>query len=232
MNVISRREMFSLMCGTGALLLLGGCRGEEAVPADATGPCPLAVQQEEGPFYVDEGMVRSDVLDGESGVPLELWIKVLTARTCEPVVNAAVDVWLANAAGRYSDIKREGTGGQKFLRGIQMTDAEGFVKFKTLYPGWYAGRACHVHLKVHIGGQVNGESFTKGDSRIVHTGQLFFPPEINEALRPVYPENKNEFVNNGADRVYRKQGGQRSIVTLEGSLADGFAGTAIVDVAV
>lgn len=229
---IPRRRLLALIGGSAAAMLVGSCAGrDEEVPVDASGPCPLTPEQEEGPFYVDEGLVRSDVLDGESGVALDLWIKVLTAKTCQPIVNAAVDVWSANAAGKYSDIKREGTGGQKFLRGIQMTDAEGFVKFRTIYPGWYSGRTCHVHLKVHIGSQANGESLTPGNSRIAYTGQLFFPPEINEALRPVYAENKNEFVNNDKDRIYRKQGGQRSLLTLEGSLADGFAGTGIVAVA-
>ena len=223
--------MLAVMGGAAAALL-SGCGRDEEIPTDESGPCPLTPEQEVGPFYVDEGNVRSDLLDGQSGIPLDLWIKVLAAKTCEPLVNAAVDVWSANAAGKYSDIKREGNDGEKFLRGIQMTDGEGFVKFKTIYPGWYSGRICHVHLKVHTGGRANGSNYIGDDSRIVHTGQLFFPPEINEALRPIYPDNKNEFVNNDKDRVYRKQGGRRSVVTLEGSLAAGFAATAIVDVQV
>lgn len=222
--------MLAIAGGAAAALLIGCGRDDEEVPVDESGPCPLTPEQEQGPFYVDEGLVRSEVVDGQSGVPLELWIKVLTARTCAPVVGAAVDVWSANAAGIYSDIKRQNTAGEKFLRGIQVTDGQGFVKIRTIYPGWYAGRAPHVHLKVRLGGEANGNIFQPGDGRIVHTGQLFFPPDVNESLRPIYPDNKNEFVNNDKDRVFKKQGGARSIVSLEGSLSDGFAATALVDV--
>jgi protocatechuate 3,4-dioxygenase beta subunit len=228
---LTRRELIAALGGAAALVLMSACSTEdEQVPIDETGPCPLNPKQEEGPFYVDEGLLRSDVTEGLNGVPLDLWIKVLTGKTCEPVVNAAVDVWSANADGNYSDMKQAKTVGQKFLRGIQMTDASGFVKFKTIYPGWYSGRTCHIHLKVHTGGAVTETTY--GGGSIVHTGQLFFPQDTNEALKSVYAGNKNEFVNNLADRVFKKQGGQRSMLNLEGTLQDGFAATITVDVAV
>ena len=56
------------------------------------------------------------------------------------------------------------------MRGIQRTDATGLAIFKTVYPGWYPGRTVHIHVKVHVGGSV------------VHTGQLFFPDALTDAV--------------------------------------------------
>ena len=221
-HLITRRRMLTLMGGS--LMMASAACSDEEVPIDETGPCPPTPENEEGRHFVEHENVRSDLLEGESGVALELWIKIVTARTCTPVADALVNVWSANAAGKYSGLKREGTEGQMFLRGIQRTDAAGFVNFKTIYPGWYTGRPPHVHFRVDIPHE-DGQS-----GRTIHTGQLFFPPDINEALRPVYPDNKHTFINNERDRVYLRQGGHRGIVTLEGSLEAGYAGTATIDV--
>ena len=74
------------------------------------------------------------------------------ASTCKPVKGAAVDIWHASAAGRYSGEAANDTVGPHVLRGIQRTDARGLALFETVYPGWYTGRAVHIHVKVHVGG--------------------------------------------------------------------------------
>src|ERR1700682_2212086 len=116
--------------GGAGLVLLNACRGGgfgggpnaqgNLNPGSESGPCPLNPEQEEGPFYVDEGLLRSDVLDGQTGVPLLLSIKVMRAGNCEPVANAAVEIWSANSLGKYSDKSQAGTVGQKYLRGVQL----------------------------------------------------------------------------------------------------------------
>lgn len=225
---LTRREMLATLAG--GLLLFTSCSSDDdGVPVDETGPCPPTPKQEDESSYLDEGVLRSDILDGQKGVALDLWIKILKERTCEPVVNAAVDVWAANADGKYSGRKEDGTAGQTFLRGIQLTDATGFVKFRMIYPGWYGGRAPHVHVKVRTSGAPTETTYTGGN--LIHTGQMFFPTDINEAVRNVYSDNTNSFVNNDKDKVYRKQGGARSGIALEGSIEAGFAGTITLDVA-
>jgi len=77
--------------------------------------------------------------------------------------------------GVYSGMEREGTEGERFLRGIQITGEDGAVAFDTLYPGWYSRRTPHIHVKVHIGGEV------------VHTGQLYFDQGVNDAVAAVAP---------------------------------------------
>src|SRR6266404_1997469 len=222
--------------GGAALVLLNACRSGDLAggphnlnPGSESGPCPLNPEQEEGPFYVDEGLLRSDVLDGQTGVPLLLSIKVMRAAKCEPVANAAVEIWSANSLGKYSDKWQEGTVGQKYLRGVQLTDAAGIVKLKTIYPGWYAGRTCHIHLKVRTGGTASGSSYSSSSSSQSYGGQIFFPPAVNEALRSVYTADNNPFTNNADDRVYNSQHGGRGLLSLDGTLQDGFAGSIVVN---
>src|SRR5258707_328645 len=102
---LNRRELLQASAGAvggSRLVLLNACRSGDfgggqgnLNPGSESGPCPLNPEQEEGPFYVDEGLIRSDVLDGQTGVPLLLAIKVMRAAKCEPVANAAVEIWSA-----------------------------------------------------------------------------------------------------------------------------------------
>src|SRR5207244_2699335 len=98
--------------------------------------------------------IRSDPSDGsvKPGAPLRLALRVsrLTAGSCAPLPGAMVDVWHCDALGAYSDVSDPGgsTVGKKFLRGYQVTDAEGLVRFTTIYPGAYPGRAVHIHFKI------------------------------------------------------------------------------------
>jgi protocatechuate 3,4-dioxygenase beta subunit len=233
---MNRRELLvtgvEAIAGGAALILLNACRDRSSNlnTGSDTGPCPLNPEQEEGPFYVDEGLLRSDVLDGQTGVPLLLSIKVMRAAKCEPVANAAVEIWSANSLGKYSDKSQEGTIGQRYLRGVQISDAAGIVKFKTIYPGWYTGRTCHIHLKVRTGGTASAASYSSAGSTEAFGGQIFFPPDMNESLRSAYTGDTNSFINNADDRVYNSQQGARALLTLDGSFQTGFAGSITVDV--
>jgi len=211
---------------------LSGAAGASGAGGAGGAACTLTPEQEEGPFYVDEGLLRSDVTDGQTGIAMTLVITVVGQGTCTPVEGAAIDIWSANHLGEYSDESQQGTVGQKYLRGIQLTDAAGQVRFTSLYPGWYAGRACHVHLKVRIGGTAATTSYDSTGSTVAHGGQLFFPSDQNDALRALYPDDTNSFINNDADRVYTGQGGAAALVTLTGTATNGFTASVTVAVAV
>jgi protocatechuate 3,4-dioxygenase beta subunit len=111
---------------------------------------------EEGPYFIDEKLLRSDVRSDpttgvvQPGVLLTLAVTVQnqSGGVCAPLAGAYVDLWEANASGIYSDEVQENTSGQKYLRGYQITDDNGLVQFTTIYPGWYSGRAVHIHLRV------------------------------------------------------------------------------------
>jgi protocatechuate 3,4-dioxygenase beta subunit len=185
----------------------------------------LTPEQEEGPFYVDVGLLRSDITEGRTGVPLDLTITVVDAATCEPRPDAAVDIWHADPTGLYSDEDSEGTAGQTFLRGIQVTGADGVARFTTLVPGWYTGRTLHIHVKVRLGGQTSGTSFRGGN--VSHTGQLFFDPSFDDdlAAAPDYAANANGHTTNAADSIYSGQDGSSSVLDTAGSVDAGYTGT-------
>ncbi|HXG75299.1 MAG TPA: intradiol ring-cleavage dioxygenase, partial [Gaiellaceae bacterium] len=185
--------------------------GRAAASGESAQPdCVLAPEQSEGPFWLDTDLVRRDLRDGKPGVPLELRLRVVDATTCRPLRGALVDVWHCDAAGVYSGV--QGARG-RFLRGIQRTDARGLVTFRTIYPGWYPGRTVHVHVKVALGGNV------------VHTGQLYFPDALTDAVfrRQPYARRPSRSPRNPGDALYR-DGGRRSTLRLR-SAGRGYVGT-------
>lgn len=196
----TRRGVLGLAAGSSALLL--PARGSRAVSSsDATmdEACVLTPQSEAGPYYLDPKLIRSDIAEGRSGVPLSLRLRVIEAGSCTPVASARVDVWHCDARGLYSAFPNQGDGrnvdqsSATFLRGSQAADASGWVAFNTIYPGWYAGRTTHIHFKVIL------------DERSVLTGQTFFPEAINEFIYTNVPDYtgrpKQRLVINANDRI-------------------------------
>src|SRR6266516_3308335 len=113
--------------------------GPAAVASGAVS-CVLTPEQTEGPYYLANEKLRRDITEGRPGVPLLLRLRVVDASTCKPIKGAAVDVWHADAVGVYSGFG-SGSGSRTFMRGIQRTDANGLARFRSVYPGWYQGRA-------------------------------------------------------------------------------------------
>jgi protocatechuate 3,4-dioxygenase beta subunit len=170
--------------------------------AAAAGSCVLTPEMTEGPYYLTGEAIRSDITEGKSGTPLKLVLPVVDATTCKPVTGATVEVWHADAGGNYSGFG-DATSNRTFLRGGQLTDAKGEATFLTIYPGWYVGRATHIHVKVHVGGNE------------VHTGQLFFDESANDAVyatAPYYSRSGGR-TRNAQDSIYA-QGGSQSLVAL------------------
>jgi len=175
--------------------------------------CVLAPEQTEGPYYLDDHKVRRNITQGKPGVSLSLRLTVVDVSTCKPIRSAAVDVWHCDAGGVYSGTSVQDTEDARFLRGIQRTDAKGVAVFRTIYPGWYSGRTVHIHVMVYLGGNV------------VHTGQLYFPDKLTDAVyrRLPYSRRPNRNTRNGADSIFRN-GGSRSLLELRRS-GTGYTGS-------
>jgi protocatechuate 3,4-dioxygenase beta subunit len=185
--------------------------GNLAVESGAVS-CVLTPELTEGPYYIAGEKLRRDIREGHPGTLLTLRLRVLNAATCKPVKGAAVDIWHADAAGNYSGFGN-GAGSRTFLRGIQKTDANGLAVFTTVYPGWYPGRAVHIHVKVHVGGSV------------VHTGQLFFPDSLTDNVYKAAPYvSRGTRSSRNADDSIFINGGKRSILALKKSGA-GYIGS-------
>ena len=177
---------------------------------EAMGACVLSPAMTEGPFFVDEGLNRSDVTAGAThaavteGVPLLLEVAVVGARSgCAALAGVRVDIWHADANGDYSDVGAQR--GRQFLRGYQVTDASGKVAFRTIYPGWYPGRAVHIHIKA----RKNGATYHFSE----FTSQLFFDDGVNEKVMAQAPYNTRgtRFVRNARDGIFRA----RSAIVVE-----------------
>jgi protocatechuate 3,4-dioxygenase beta subunit len=232
---IRRREAMALSAGALASVVLYACGADEDDPAGsaaggvATEPdCVLTPAQEEGPFYIDLAQIRRDVVEGRPGVPLALAVTVVDSSTCAPIRDAAVDVWHCDALGSYSGEASEGSEGETYLRGIQLTDRDGLAEFATIYPGQYPGRTTHIHLKVHTGGRRSDGTYSGG--YVAHTGQLFTTDRQDAdvfALAP-YDRNPAAITPRDSDAIFRGQGGASTALALTrvgNSLArDGLAG--------
>jgi protocatechuate 3,4-dioxygenase beta subunit len=197
--------------------LLGRRGTDDAFGADAV-TCVLTPEQTEGPYYIASERVRRNITEGRPGRPLTLRLAVVDASTCKPIRGAAVDIWHCDAGGVYSGFGA-GRTSRTFMRGIQRTNANGIATFKTVYPGWYTGRTVHIHVKVHVRGNV------------VHTGQLYFPDRVTDAIyrRAPYSKRPNRDVRNSDDPIYR-DGGRRSLLRLRRSSA-GYVGSIKMGVA-
>ena len=228
-----RREMVALSAGALASVALYACGADEdeaarsVVEGATTKPdCVLTPGQEEGPFYIDLAQVRQDIVENRPGVPLALALTVVDSDTCEPIRDAAVDIWHCDALGVYSGEPAEGSEGETYLRGIQLTDGNGLAEFATIYPGQYPGRTTHIHVKVHIGGRQSDGTYSGG--HVSHTGQLFTSDRRDAEVFALAPYNRNTtgIVSRNTDGVFRDQGGSSSVLALArvgSSLArDGF----------
>jgi protocatechuate 3,4-dioxygenase beta subunit len=238
-----RREMLALSAGAMASVALYACGAdgdddatESAAGGTKTTPdCVLTPEQTEGPFYLDLAQVRRDIVEDRSGVPLALAVTAVDANTCEPIRDAAVDVWHCDALGTYSGQSVEGTEGETYLRGIQLTDGNGLAEFATIYPGQYPGRTTHIHVKVRLGGRQSDGTYSGG--HVSHVGQLFTTDQRDAEVFALAPYNQNsaETLPRNADGIFREQGGSSAALALaragDDLGRDGLTGRATLGVA-
>jgi protocatechuate 3,4-dioxygenase beta subunit len=220
----TRREALVTFGATGVALTIG-CGGDTATSADtpstpSTTPsgtsaaCATSPSETAGPYPSLTDIVRSDIRAGRPGVPVVLTLTVVNASNgCAPVSGAFVEIWQCDASGRYSEYTQPGYDGraETFLRGMQTTDASGRVTFTTIYPGWYAGRATHIHAEV----TVNGRS-----SKVT---QIAFPEGVNSAVyaSAQYASRGNNPTSNARDMVFADSLASE-LATVSGDPASGY----------
>jgi protocatechuate 3,4-dioxygenase beta subunit len=207
-RLLGRREVIALLGLSGVALVTGRAAAQSSrlVPA-----CVARPQQTEGPYYVDAKLdrsdIRSDPATGERrpGIVLALTFNVsgLSGAACGPLGAAVVDVWHCDAHGAYSDVRDPGgsTVGQRFLRGYQTTSPAGVARFTTIYPGWYSGRAVHIHFKI------------RPDAGREFTSQIYFDEAVNDRVfsqTPYLAGGRGRLRNDG-DGLYRHGGHQLTV---------------------
>jgi protocatechuate 3,4-dioxygenase beta subunit len=236
MGEISRRQALAGFGSVSLGALLAACSGDEDSPTarvetsqgttstvepkgsssdlasrfDDAATCTQTAEQTEGPFYFDVDRIRSDIREDREGAMLRLGVRVRDAAECEPIGNAVVDVWHCDAEGSYSEP------GETYLRGAQVTNADGIVEFTTVYPGWYPGRTVHIHAKVHL------------DRQTVLTTQFYFDDTVSAHVfvDDPYPGESNRDGFNQSDGLY-----DRNLELTLSEEDDGYRGLITLDVA-
>lgn len=245
-RVLTRREVLAVLGGGAGSAILAACIPQAlrtATPSTSVSPsaaatapsspevptCVVVPELTEGPYYVDGVMERSDIRtdppggEARPGVPLALTFAVarVNGGDCTAYEGTVVDVWHCDALGEYSGVTGAGqsdTTGQAWLRGYQVTDANGIAQFTTIYPGWYSGRAVHIHFKVRTNPASNsGTEFTS---------QLFFDDTMSSEIfttEEPYSQKGTQDVANDRDGIFQESNGQLTLsVTPDG---EGYAAT-------
>lgn len=225
-------------------VLVGACGSDTATGTETTdsatssgsggggASCVLTAALTEGPFFVDEKLNRSDIRSDpvtgavSDGVPLGLTFNVSRVQSgaCTPLTGAYLDVWHCDASGTYSDVSGNGNGsggaGRKFLRGYQLTDASGVARFQTIYPGWYQGRAVHVHFKLRL--------YAGSAATYEFTSQFFFDESLTDTVHALSPYSSKgrRTTLNSTDGIYGSLSAtEKAGLTLQTSTSgDGYAG--------
>jgi protocatechuate 3,4-dioxygenase beta subunit len=175
---------------TGTMHLNPSSTNEEIFGSNTS--CILTPDNANGPYFVYQEHIRSNVVENTVGVPLHIELQFIDVTTCEPATQLLIDTWSCNAAGVYSGVSAAGQGGlaSTYLRGVQPTDADGVVSFDTIFPGHYQGRASHQHLIAHVGSkQLDNGTYTGG--HVAHLSQLFFDQALRDAVEATAPYNQN-----------------------------------------
>jgi protocatechuate 3,4-dioxygenase beta subunit len=200
------------------------------VPATASAVLDCVVRPEMtiGPYFVDEQLNRSDIRINSAdnsvkeGVPLTLNIIVASVgdNSCMPIEGAQLDIWHCDAQGQYSGVSDQefGTSGQDFLRGYQLTNTGGGVQFQTIYPGWYSGRAVHIHFTIRTKG-ADGADYQ-------FTSQFFFDDTLTDQVHALesYASSGQRDTRNSSDNIY-SGGGDQLLLTLQGDTTNGYTGS-------
>ncbi len=223
-QVLNRRDMMRLLAASGVATfgawgatLLAGAGGAFAGGSPLP-DCVIRPEIEEGPFFVDHQLNRSDLrIDPTSGavsagLPLMLTFELsqVAAGRCAPLAGAMIDLWQCDARGVYSGVSGPGqpaqAAGGKALRGFQIADSEGRARFTTVFPGWYQGRTVHIHLKVRTTSAPAGA--------YEFTSQLFFDDALTERVHatPAYAGRGRRDTTNRTDGIFRN-GGETMVLT-------------------
>ena len=222
-RVLTRREAILLLPAAGvAMMSVGSVRAVERSRAPLRMPdCIVRPELTEGPYFSTEHVKRSDIRSEPStgAVPegrrldLELHVAQVADGQCQPLPGAIVDLWQCDATGEYSAFEDRRAGfdhrGRQFLRGYQETDDDGVARFTTIYPGWYSGRAVHIHFKIRA---------DAGSGRAYEfTSQFFFNEDTNDRVHATapYAANGKRDTPNARDGIYGN-GGDQLILPVKG----------------
>ncbi len=181
--------------------------------------CVVSPRETKGPFpnKTPSDCVRENIVGDRNGIPMLITLTILDkAKSCQPLAKAVVDIWHCDNKGKYSEyggngLQPENLTKEHFLRGRQTADQDGRVSFISIYPGYYQGRAPHVHLEV-----LNPE----GKSLLV--SQIAFPHGVSDTVYATENYQGGHYVSNTADGVFGASLSQNMADSVTGNTSDGY----------
>ncbi len=220
-RTLSRRQALGAIGAAAGAVTAAACGSETATSPTTTtttttttstnASCVVTPSETAGPYPSRADFVRSDIREDRQGTALTLTLTVVNANSgCAPVANAEVEIWHCDVAGDYSQYGSQTA--RTFLRGIQTSNAAGQVAFTTIYPGWYQGRATHIHAEVTVGG------------RSVKVTQIAFPESVNNTVHAsgVYASRGTNPTSNASDGIF-SDSLAAELVTPAGNPSSGYA---------
>jgi len=205
--------------------LVMGCRKEDTVAEEevtgGTATCEVAPTETEGPFPTKNPSAyeRSDIREDRAGYLMTVTITVgKVSNSCSPLEGAIVDIWHCDAEGNYSEyggmqMQSSNYTNVHFLRGRQVTDANGQVTFTTIFPGWYQGRSTHIHVHIY---NASGTS--------LKVTQIAFPEGEGSAVLAVngYGKGLSGYTYNSRDNIFSDDKNGVQLASVTGNITNGF----------
>jgi protocatechuate 3,4-dioxygenase beta subunit len=218
---MERKEFLKrLGLSTVILPLIGACSDDEVTPETESGPCATTPSETAGPFPTKDpdSMVMMDITSDRVGVDLTVKITVQNKNNnCEPLAGAMVDIWHCDKDGYYSEYGGSGIQSADFtayhfLRGRQSTNIDGLAAFASIFPGWYPGRAPHIHVHIYD---------SAGKSLLVT--QIAFPTDVCDTVYTTasqYTKGKQNTSNTG-DGIF-SDSLEKQLALVAGNISDGY----------
>ncbi|KJD34463.1 intradiol ring-cleavage dioxygenase [Tamlana nanhaiensis] len=232
---MKRKDFFKKgLAGLGTIVavpaLLSACSTEDSedikntndsndTGSETDGDCSLSPSETAGPFPIKtpSDLVRENIIGDRSGVALLITLTIQDqSDDCEPLSGVYVDLWHCDAQGDYSEYG--GTGMQStnytnnhFLRGRQTTDANGQASFISIFPGWYNGRAPHIHIEV-----------LDQNENSIRVTQIAFPKDICDTVYATSDYNGEANTLNESDNVFSDSLDGNMLDSITGNTTDGY----------
>ncbi len=221
---MKRKDFFKKgLLGIGSIMAIpttmSSCVKDGETDMTSTGDCTLSPSETAGPFPIKSPaeLVRANIVSDREGIALLVTLRVLDqSNDCQPVPGVYVDIWHCDADGNYSEYG--GTGMQStnysnahFLRGRQMTDDNGTVSFITIYPGWYPGRAPHIHVEV-----------LDSDEQSIRVTQIAFPEDTSSTIYGTEDYQGDADTSNTGDNIFSNSLDDNMVDSITGNIEDGF----------
>jgi protocatechuate 3,4-dioxygenase beta subunit len=189
--------------------------------------CTVTRTETVGPFptHNPASFIKKNIIGNRIGVPcaIEITIKNIN-QNCNPLAGVLVDIWHCDKDGYYSEYGGAGNPlqtldmtAEHFLRGRQITDANGLAAYTSIFPGWYDGRSTHIHVHVYT---ASGQSLL--------STQIAYPEGANSAVVQVNASTANGYTKGMSGYTYNVQDGVFSdgvadeMSTVTGSIAAGY----------